>query len=135
MDLTTFLACWGAVLSTIAIIWNFFEYRRNRPNLKVEANYSLIVNSGASQPTVTITMVNTGKEPLTVIATGFRLDTKSDENMATVVDPSLPTELTQGQRHTTFANYDEITAHKILYAWARDATGRKYRSRKRPLRA
>jgi hypothetical protein len=135
MDLVTILACYGAVVSTAAILWNIYEYRRKRPNLKVEANYGLIAGLGASQPTVTITMVNTGKEPLTVVASGFRLDTNSEENVAVVVDPTLPTELAQGQSHTTFANYDGITAHKILYAWARDATGRKYRSKKRPLRA
>ncbi|MBI3241137.1 MAG: hypothetical protein HYZ49_02450 [Chloroflexi bacterium] len=138
MDLTTFLAIYGAVLSTIAILWNLFKdvtvYRLNRPYLKVEANYGLLIGSTTTQPTVKIIMVNIGKEPLTVVESGFRLDTKSDENLATVADPSLPKELAQNQRHTTSANFDEVITQKILYAWARDATGRIYRSKKWPLR-
>lgn len=136
IDLTTLLAIYGALLATIVFLWDVIKFFHDRPNLRVEADYHIRVsNLGASEPVVGITMINTGKEPLTIVASGFRLDVESDENMATVVDTSLPRELTQGQSHTSCANFDEVVKQKVLYAWARDATGRVYRSKKRPLRS
>jgi hypothetical protein len=82
-----------------------------------------------------IEVFNKGRRPLTIVASGFRLATRSDENTATAPDDALPKELAEGQRHVTYVNSTDIEPHNILYAWARDATGRTYYSKKRPLKA
>ncbi len=135
LDITTILAVYGAFLSTVVFLWEIARLFRERPNLKVQAHRgfqaSPIEGSFAS---VFITVVNTGKEPLTIVASGFRFNTKSDENTGTVADPDLPKELTQGQSHRTYVNPDELESRKVIYAWARDATGKVWRSRRYPLR-
>jgi hypothetical protein len=82
-----------------------------------------------------IEVFNKGRRSLTIVASGFRLDTQSDENTATAFDDALPKELAEGQKHITYVNPTDIETHKILYAWVRDATGRTYYSKKRPFKA
>ncbi len=130
---TFYVAAYGAVLATLVFLWDIVKYQRNKPSLRVEANHRMLVGP-RSESKIGIDMINAGKRPVTIVASGFKLDTESQENIATVFDINLPTEIREGQRHTSFVNPDTLDTSKILYAWARDATGREYRSKKRPLR-
>lgn len=132
MKLTPYFAVYGAILSTIIFLWDIFKYYRDKPKLRVQANHRLLIAMHKSEPRIGIDMINVGKRPITIVASGFRLDTESHENMATVLDPQLPKELHEGQSHTTFVLPKEIDTSKVLCAWARDPTGREYRSKKRP---
>ena len=136
-NFTSLLAIYGAVLATIVFVWDIFKYFGDRPNLRVNAYRDIraaaLLSDSQTYPIVVLAMVNIGKEPLTVVASGFRLGTESDDNTITLPDADLPKELTQGQRHTTDVSPDDIAAYKILYAWVRDATGKVYRSKKHPL--
>jgi len=134
-DWTILLAIYGAVLATMVFSWDVIKYMREKPTLKVETHrcqISGLLNPTNNLPRVKIAISNTGKAPITVVASGFKLDTKSDQNTITVMDPFLPKELTQGQNHSTYVNPGEIVENTILYAWARNATGRVYRSKKHP---
>lgn len=135
IDITTGLALYGALLSTIVFLWNLRRNLRDRAKLIVEADHHVLIGPLHRDHKLGIKMVNKGRRPLTVVASGFRLSTQSDENMVTVLDPTLPKELTEGQSHTTYANPMEVEANMVLYAWTRDATGRIYRSKKWPLRS
>jgi len=135
IDFTAILAVYGAILATVVLLWDVVKYVRDRPGLMVKVDHHVLVGPQLSEHKIGIYMVNTGKRPLTVVASGFRLSTQAEENIATVMDPTLPKELAEGQSHTTYANPNEIEVNKILFAWARDATGREYRSKKRPLRS
>lgn len=132
-NITTYIAIYGAVLSTLVFLWDVIKHLKDKPDLQVEAGYHALVGQLPSELKLGIRMINKGRRPITIVASGFKLDTKSNENMVTIHDPSLPKEITEGQNHITFANPDEIDSNKILFAWVRDATGRVYRSKKRPL--
>jgi hypothetical protein len=130
---TLYLAIYGALLSTLVFLWDILKYYRDKPNLRVETNLRMLVGPLASEMKIGIDMINEGKRPITIVASGFKLDTESQKNVATVYDINLPAEIHEGQRHTSFVNPDTVDTEKILYAWARDATGREYQSKKRPL--
>ena len=132
--LTQYLAIWGAILSTLVLIWDVIKYYKDKPSLRVQANQRALVGPLKSEHKIGIDMINEGKRPITVVASGFKLDTESDENTATVFDPGLPKQIDEGQRYTTFVNPETIDTSKILYAWARDATGQEHRSKRHPLR-
>lgn len=132
--LTLYLAIYGAILSTLVLLWDVMKYYRDKPSLRVQANHRALVGPRMSERKIGIDIINEGKRPITIVASGFRLDTESDENMVTVFDPNLQKQINEGQCHTTFVNPDTIETSKILYAWARDATGREYRSKKYPLK-
>lgn len=131
---TLYLAIYGAILSTLVFSWDILKYYKDKPKLRVSANHRALIGSYKSERKIGIDMINEGKRPITIVASGFKLDIEPDENVVTVLDSQLPKELHEGQRHTTFVIPEELNASKILYAWARSATGREYRSKKHPLR-
>lgn len=131
---TLYLAIYGAILSTLVFTWDIIKYYKDKPKLRVSANHRVLIGAHNSERKIGIDMINEGKRPITIVASGFRLDTETDENVVTILDPQLPKELHEGQRHTTFVIPEELNASKILHAWARAATGREYSSKKHPLR-
>ena len=133
-QVTFYVAIYGAILSTLVLLWDIIKYCKDKPNLRVQANHRILAGPRMSERKIGIDMINKGKRSITIVASGFKLDTESDKNMATLFDPNLPRQINEGQRRTTFANPDEIDLNKILYAWARDATGKEYRSKKHPLK-
>jgi len=132
-DLTSALAIYGAVLSTLAILLDIGRRVKDRPEVVVEADHHVLFTTEKGVHKLGIKVTNKGTRPVTIEACGFRIDTKSKENTVTVLDPTLPKRLGEGEPpHTTFADPAEVPASRILFAWARDATGRVYTSKKRP---
>ncbi len=85
---------------------------------------------------VGIEMANVGKGTITVVASGFKYAPPlPDGNTATIFDPNLPKEIHEAQSHTSFAEPSEVPTDQVVYGWARDATGRTWRSKRRPLRS
>ena len=130
--LTFYVALYGALLATLVFLWDVVKYKRDKATLRVETNIRALVGL-TSQVKIGIDMINDGRRPLTIVASGFKLDA-DDPNVATAYDMNLPIELHEGQRHTTFVNPETVDTTKVLYAWARDATGREYHSKKRPFK-
>jgi hypothetical protein len=135
VSLTTYIALYAAFLSTVVLAWDIIKYRRDRPRLQVSAAYHVRVGGSRSEPDIRITMVNRGKRPISVVACGFRFDTRAHDNTVTLYVPGAT--LTDGQTHTGDADLGELRQHgfeprQILFAWARDAAGQEYRSKKHP---
>jgi hypothetical protein len=133
-QVTFYVAVYGAILSTLVLVWDIIKYFKDKPNLRVQANHRVLTGPLGSERKIGIDMINQGRRPITIVASGFKLDTDLEENMVTLFDPNLPRQINDGQHHTTFADPDRIDANKILYAWGRDATGKEYRSKKHPLK-
>lgn len=134
MDDTTFyIAIYGATLSTIVFGWELFKYLNDRPNIRVETNFRIIVGRSKGDPKIGIDIINAGKRPVTIMSAGFKLDRPDKEpNMATILESGLPRELLEGQSHSCFAQFDAVEFSEVLCAYARDATGKLYFSKKRP---
>jgi hypothetical protein len=130
--LTFYIAVYGAGLATLVFLWDIVKYNRDKTKLRVEANLHALVGP-KSEIKIGIDMINDGRRPLTIVASGFKLDTDAP-NVATAYDINLPIELNEGQKHTSFVNPNSVDITKVRYAWARDATGREYHSKKRPLK-
>ena len=101
--------------------------------MRVETNLRMLIGASGSAQKIGIDMINDGRRPVTIVGSGFKLYTESHKDVASVYDINLPVEIHEGQRHTSFVNPGTLEGHKILYTWVRDATGREYHSRKRPL--
>ena len=131
--LTIYLALYGALLSTLVFLWKILKHHRDSPKMRVETNLRVLVGASGSAQRIGIDMINDGRRPVTIVGSGLKLDTESHENVATVYDINLPLEIKEGQRHTSFVNPVTLEGRKILYAWVRDARGREYHSKRRPL--
>lgn len=130
-DLTTIIAIYGAALATVGIGLHLRAYIEDRPRFVVEANHHVLYTSEEGAHKLGIKVTNKGRAN-TLEACGFKIATRSDENMLTVMDPTLPKRLAKDESFTSFADPSEMKVDTILFAWARDASGRVYRSKKKP---
>lgn len=137
MDITTAMAIYATCLSTIIFLWDIVKYRKEKtPNIKVNASFCML--SGDQREFITIEVINTGELPILLQMTGFSLPKKEKQKVCVIGESHstpLPTELTPGIKANIFITPDKLRdLNKLQYAWAQDATGRIYRSRKWPLR-
>src|SRR6185503_1631307 len=109
-SITFYIAVYGAVLSTAVFGWELFKYFSDKPKIKVETNFRILVGRSSGDPKIGVDIINSGKRPVTIVAAGFVLDRpKNEPNMATILEADLPRELFEGQRHSCFAEFDSVT--------------------------
>ncbi|MCR4316637.1 MAG: hypothetical protein NUW37_09850 [Planctomycetes bacterium] len=133
-DWTFWIAIYGAVLATAVFAWDILKHFSDRPRLTVKANHRLIVVPGnGATSKIGIDVINKTRRPITVVAYGFRLDTQDDENTLSITEMSGRRPIEEGNSHSVFFNPIDLNGRKVLYAWARDATGEEHRSKKYPL--
>jgi len=120
----------------VAIVWNIIRDLRNRAKLVVKAQIGprSIGFDGIKADYVRVDLTNVGKRPLTVVAIGFKLT--SSNSWTSVHSSDLPKELGEAQTHPIYVLPQEIgQPEEVEFVFARDSSGRDYRSKKRPLRS
>lgn len=129
------LAIYGSVLATIVFLWDVIKHIREKPRLRVKVNHRVLLGSAKQEHKLGIDIINIGQGIAHIVASGFELSPPlPNGSMATVFDPQLPKELPERQCHTSYAIPSEVPEERIIYGWARDATGRIWYSKKWPLR-
>jgi hypothetical protein len=79
---TTFLAIWGALLSTVLAAWNIYKDIRDRGNIRVEAYLTEWEEKDEetgkldTKYEVEITLTNIGRRPVIVTSIGVRRDSR-----------------------------------------------------------
>lgn len=135
--LTTTLAIWGAILSTILAI---LEIIKNKRKLRVNFSYEPSVSeSGEPKLFIRVYAVNLGHRPITIIGAGILLQNGIEylQGHYTVGQNPLPKKLEDGDNLTFFIDYtdakrvlknSDISARAFLF----DTEGKKYSSKKIP---
>jgi hypothetical protein len=134
---TTFLAIWGALLSTVLAAWNIYKDIRDRGNIRVEAYLTQWeekdeeTGKSATEYEVEITLTNIGRRPVIVTSVGAResrgLKSKGFSEIYFDVRRILPKRLDAGEfvsleRDELFFLVDS----KYDRLFARDSLGRYY---------
>lgn len=67
-NITTFLAVWGAIVSTIVLVWDVYKWRRTgHPKLIIRASGNLRdAHSNNSQKYISVKVTNIGDKPTTI---------------------------------------------------------------------
>lgn len=137
IDLTTFIAIYGALVSTGLLFWKVYVYySENTSKLKVEVGKTLMVTTtGISENQISINISNIGKKPVTVDSGKFV--TRKDLNDFGVLTLSLPKKIEEGQSHSVYVIIEGIKGllkqqvpEIIEYVELTDQTGKKYKSKK-----
>ncbi len=127
MNLTDYIALYGAVLSTIAIGWNIYNNSQDKPKIKVISYFGLIGSSrGAEGPFFFIKVINKGKRSVHLSSFGLR---SGEGDLIPNRITGIPCELKGGTSHDEFFKMDELKNRQFDFAWFRDATGKLYKSK------
>lgn len=135
---TIIIAFYGAILSTILLIWKIVTYYLEiKPRLKVELKYGVGETLlGVTPPLIYINAANIGKTPVTLSSVGF--DLGSQMNLIFKQNTELPKRLEEGENYIFYREIDVLKSELQnqdpifqipRYAWVRDQTGREYRSK------
>jgi hypothetical protein len=129
-----YIAIYGAILSTIAILWNIKRDIQDRAEIKVNAKLvKRWLGEDAYAQYVCVELSNSGKRPITVKEISYRVD---KQIRVANLRPSngLPKELGEGQLYSVDIDEDIKNLNKIELVIAKDAREKQYRSRKYPLK-
>ena len=133
MEITTYIAIYGAILSTIAIVWNIIKDINNRVKVKVTASVGFATwrDGRPTKETYSFEAVNVGKRVVTLNASGIRIE--NNQEMQFIENCDLPKKLNEGDKVYFFRYmdefYPEIKDHKPEYLWFRDTKGKYYKSK------
>lgn len=136
MDLATkitlIVAIYGAILSTIAIIWNISRNLLDKPKLKVVSSLGLL-SWGEIEKIVSFEAINIGRYPITLSSAGLHLENNKTMFFMSPED-RLPIQLNPGTNHTIFRPLDKFLKEikkegNPLYVWFKDQTGKEYRGK------
>src|SRR5215470_11503322 len=133
-SLTTFLAVWGAVVSTTAILWNIIRDVRKRAKLSVKCYVGKIVTAVPTfnqGPRLVWNVTNTGGEAVVLTHIGgsqggdmrFMIDTKD-----------LPKTLEPGQYYLGYSNNLDLLGEPLEDLWAIDSLNRHWKISKKAVR-
>ena len=133
--LTTFLAVWGALMSTAAIAWNIARDLGDKGRLKLEGMVGKMYPDHTDRNYLVITITNVGKRPVMVkgVAAKKGRSVKGPRGVW-LVPRGLPTMLAQGEYHTEYTHEFGFLSSEVkeIYAW--DSTGKKWKLPRSELR-
>ncbi|MDP2673248.1 MAG: hypothetical protein Q8O84_05535 [Nanoarchaeota archaeon] len=129
MNLTNYIAIYGAILSTIAIGWNIYNKLQDKPKIKIKTHFGFMTND-FKKTFFFIDAINYGKRSIYLSSFGLR----SGNNDVIEPNPSfgLPCELKPGTSHTEWFDVEKLEKNKDMqfdFAWYKDETGKMYKSK------
>jgi hypothetical protein len=136
MNWTLVLAIWGALLSTVLAVVKILDYRKERANVKVavKGSYKVVPISRTygNRPLVMISVVNTGRRPVTLMGAALLLPRKAGHLVCIdSMTAARPVELTEGKPHQYLMFEDDVKnkyglAPRKYVACVWDGTGKYY---------
>jgi len=135
VDVTKFLAIWGAIVSSIAITWNVLRDIRDKGRLKIDAMIGKMVPDHTDRDYLVITITNIGCRPVLVKGWGGmkKKSTKGARGLF-IVPRDLPRMLKEGEYHIEFTEDLSILSPELekIYVW--DSTGKEWRVTRKNLK-
>ncbi len=128
------VAIYGAILSTVAILWKIYSYILDKPKIRVNNDVGISsIMPGQAEEVLLVTAVNHGKRPVTLSSIGIY--TEGELNfLPPLINWNLPKKLGEGESHTVCYNLNKSIKHfkkySPIYSWFKDQTGEVYKSKK-----
>ena len=135
MELTMFLAVWGAIVSTIALTWNIIRDRLDRGALRVEAMIGRMVPDHTDKDYLVVTITNVGRRPVLVKGWGgMKKRHVKGKRGILIVPRGLPRMLEEGEYHLEFTEDLSMLSSDIqkIYVW--DSAGREWKVSRKNLK-
>ncbi len=141
---TTFLAIWGAILSTIGLAWNFYRDVHDRAKVKVSASlkkfmtgadgrafavqHNLPVQGPASDVVLLFSFTNIGRRPVMLTTLGGKWHkSRNGKKGFVVITRDLPKMLAEGHYHLEYTNDMDAVGQNVKRLSVWDSTGKEWK--------
>ncbi len=125
MEITSIIAIYGAMLSTIAISWNIYNTLQDKPKMRVTTSIGFFTPD-TKKTFFFVEIINKGKRSGYLSSNGLRSGKGDLINMRTI---GLPCELKAGDSHKEWFEINKLNDRPFDFAWYKDATGKMYKSK------
>ncbi len=125
------VAIYGAILSTLILIWNIIKIIKDRPRIKIATycGFTTDVNLQPIAETFSFEAVNLSKKPITLVDAGIFLGGEKYIIFRPEIH-KLPKKLFEGDKASFYYEVNEIRSDLIgkspKFVWFRDTTGKTY---------
>ena len=133
--LTKILAVWGAVVSTIAIIWNIRRDFGDRGKLRVLCYIGRLVGGGGPEDPelkLVYNVINTGRQPIVVTHIGGALS--KEKHFIVPTRGTMPRTLQSGEYFLEYTTDLSVLREKPEALWAIDSIGKQWKISQRRVR-
>lgn len=133
IEMTTFLAVWGAIVSTVLAAIQVQQYFHGRkPHMQVSFHPNVLTPIfGSWAECCQIHAVNVGSKPTTIEALALQLSDGTTFNpvrLECYTRRDLPATLTESEAISAFLKREEVPMEKVMWAFARGTDKRIYKS-------
>lgn len=133
IDTTALVAWYGAIIATISIVIEAISVIRDKAKikLKIENNQKIIGKNGSwpykeNTDYTSISVINFGRRNVIIDIIGAWYTDDSGIIAVDIIN-SGPRELPEGKRINSLIEQNKIDFKKVLFFYAKDATGKKYK--------
>lgn len=130
MNVTSFLALWGTIVSTIALTWHIIRGLQDRRKFKVEAYIGYFLPGDPKKKYFYVVMTNIGRRPIFVCRYGALLKKKKGEKgkpATLIVARKLPKMLKEQEYHIEYTEDLSLFSRNIKNIYAGDSTGKNWK--------
>jgi hypothetical protein len=124
---------WGALLSTITLLWNLYRDFASRPKLRLFAGFGTsagpIAFGSNPNPYLTVTIANVGRRPITIIRCAL---TEKDKSGRLFGVEQLPRTIAESETFVVLAHAWDVT-EKLDCIVVNDSSGREWKIPGKPL--
>ena len=138
--ITTVLAVWGAVLATVALIWNILRDRKDKAVVEVSGAYGFTVGIQPSLDTFSVDAVNLGRRPVQIVEVAYETDQMPPGTRAILntsprlVKGHIPAMLREGEALSLIIARDSLPSGRLRALYVKDVAGRKWKASQKNLR-
>ncbi len=128
-EATALLAVWGAVLSSVAIIWNILRDTKDKGKLKLDAMIGKFYPDHTDKEYLVVTMTNVGRRPLLVKGWGGKEKgvPGGKKQYDYIIPVGLPRMLKEGEYHVEVTPDLGILSSELEYICAWDSAGKEWK--------
>lgn len=133
ISLTTLIALYGAILSSVLLVWNIYRDLTNKGKLRVCCSIGKIITPGGPKDEndyLFYNVTNVGRKPILVT----RIGGKTKENDFMIKPRGLPKTLNPGEYLSEYTPDLSMLNDNLLCLWAIDSLGKAHKVKKSVLK-
>ncbi len=135
MTTTDFLAIWGAIVSTVAVVWNVFRDLNDRTKLSVRVSISRMVPDPTNRDYLVVTMTNIGRRPVMIKSWGAEFAKKSEgKPFALFIPRQLPKLIAESEYHMEWSHDLQSLRPEIKSIFVVDSSDKHWKAPKKDVK-
>ncbi len=132
MAVTSFLAIWGAILSTVAVTWNIIRDRNDKGKIRLTGYIGKVIPGNPEERKLVVTITNIGRRPIRITGWGATKKKQAiDKRCLFILGRHLPVTLKEGDEVVEINDDLTLLSEDIKTLYAIDSTSKMWKMKEK----